>query len=289
MGFRWSRDDASIGDGFRRIAREEIGKAIAAAEDEAQETGERVHEARRRAKRLRALLRLVRPQFGRYARENAFVRDAARDLSRARDARVARETLESLMQWAGQDAPPRPAAAPGDDEATTLRTFIARMGELLARADKWKAGKIDLDTLAAGLAGTYRSGQAAMARAMDRPSDAAFHEWRKQAKYHWSQLKLLEHFAEQVVPGERKAAGALADLLGQHHDLAVLRGMVNEDAGQFGGMDAAFVLDAAQRRQAELEDEIRALGRQVYAERPRALQARFASYAEGWGEQEEVG
>ncbi len=57
MGFRWSRDDASIGDGFRRIAREEIGKAIAAAEGEAQEPGERVHEARRRAKRLRALLR----------------------------------------------------------------------------------------------------------------------------------------------------------------------------------------------------------------------------------------
>lgn len=289
MGFRWSRDDASIGDGFRRIAREEIGKAIAAAEDEAQEPGERVHEARRRAKRLRGLLRLVRPEFGRYARENAFVRDAARGLSRARDTRVATETLEALMQWAGHDAPPRPAAAQGDDEATTLRAFTARMGELLARSDKWKTGKIDLDTLATGLAGTYRRGRAAMARAMDRPSDAAFHEWRKQAKYHWSQLKLLEHFAEHVVPGERKVAGALADLLGRHHDLAVLRGMLADDAGQFGGIDAAVVLEAAQRRQRELEDETRALGRQVYAETPRALQARFARYAEGWAAQEEVG
>ncbi|RYH09528.1 MAG: CHAD domain-containing protein, partial [Alphaproteobacteria bacterium] len=66
MGFQWSLTDRTIGDGFLRIAREQIGKAVAIAEDSAETPARRVHEARRRAKKLRALLRLVRPYFGHY-------------------------------------------------------------------------------------------------------------------------------------------------------------------------------------------------------------------------------
>jgi CHAD domain-containing protein len=288
MGFRWSRDDRSIGEGFRRIAREQIGKAIEEAGDEVEAPARRVHEARRRAKKLRALLRLVRPDFGHYARENALLRDAARSLSTARDAEVAEATLHSLLQWAGHAAPAR-VAAPDVGEAPELAGFAAKMQEMLERTEKWKPGKVGLDTLLAGLANTYRSGCEAMALVGEHPTDTAFHEWRKHAKYHWNQLKLLEGYAEQVVPAERKAAGDLADLLGLHHDLAVLRDMIGRDAAPLGEADPSFVLDAAQRRRAELEAEISALGRQVYAETPKALQARFRSYLEGWAMQEAAG
>ncbi len=286
MSFQWSLDDRSIGEGFRRIAREQIEKAIAIAHDAAETPASRVHEARRRAKKLRALLRLVRPDFGQYERENAFVRDAARGLAAARDVKVAEETLADLLRWAGREPPtPRPAEEDAGEQ-DGLATFGAQMNELLARTEKWKTGKIDLDTLAEGLTDTYRRGLEAMELVGDRPSDAAFHEWRKHAKYHWNQLGLLEAAAQHILPAAHKAVGELADLLGKHHDLAVLIGMIRGDAVQFANIDRDFVLDAAGRRQAGLETEIGALGRQVYAETPKALHARFRSYLGGWRAQE---
>ena len=122
MGFQWSLQDRSMGEGFVRIAREQIDKAIAIAEDAGQAPAKRVHEARRRAKKLRALLRLVRPDFSDYAAENAFVRDAARGLSAARDTKVAEDTLDRLLDWAGREAPPRrtPDAAQVSDKDKTI-------------------------------------------------------------------------------------------------------------------------------------------------------------------------
>lgn len=289
MGFQWSLADRSIGGGFRRIAREQIGRAIGAAEDSAAPPPRRVHEARRRAKKLRALLRLVRPDFGHYAEENAVLRDTARGLSATRDVEVAEDTLAQLMQWAGREAPLGRAIAPRNDAETGLAEFAAEMRRMLERTSRWKTRKIDLDTLARGLTDTYRRGLEAMQLTAGKPTDTAFHEWRKQAKYHWNQLGLLEAAAENILPSAHKAAGELADLLGLHHDLAVLRGRVDEAAGEFGELDGGFVRAAAKRRQAELETKIGALGRQVYAETPEAFHARFRSYLEGWAAQEAAG
>lgn len=286
MGFQWSLEDRSIGDGFVRIAREQIGKAIAIAGDANDPPARRVHEARRRAKRLRALLRLVRPGFRDYARENARVRDAARALSAARDEKVAADTLVALMEWAGRQPPLiRPATEPADEESG-LAGFAAEMEQMLARSAHWKTGRIGLDTLADGLADTYRRGLEAMELALARPSDAAFHEWRKHTKYHWNQIGLCEACAEDILPSAHKAAGDLADLLGLHHDIAMLRDRLTAAPGLFGDIDTGFALEVAAQRQRELEAAIARLGRQVYAETPKAFRARFLRYLEGWAAEE---
>jgi CHAD domain-containing protein len=286
MGFQWSADDASIGDGFVRIAREQIEKAIAVASDTDESPAKRVHEARRRAKKLRALFRLVRPDFRHYAEENAFVRDAARRLSSARDLKVAADTLTDLMQWAERDVAPIVVSAEAGDEEAGLARYTADMREMLARTERWKAGRIDLDTLADGLADTYRRGLEALQHVAAHPSDEGFHEWRKHAKYHWNQLGLLEACAEDILPSAHQAVGDLAEVLGLHHDLAMLRDKLTDDAGLLGELDIGMVLDAVARRQRELEVQIGTLGRQVYAETPKGLHARFSSYLEGWAAQE---
>lgn len=286
MGFQWSLEDRSIGDGFVRIAREQIDKAIAIANDGNDPPARRVHEARRRAKKLRALLRLVRPDFGHYAQENAFVRDAARGLSAARDVTVAADTLVELMEWAGREAPQITLAAEPADEVAGLAQFAVDMQQMLARSGHWKTGKIDLDTLAEGLTSTYRKGLEAMHLVSANPTDTGFHEWRKHAKYHWNQIGLLEACAEDVLPSAHKAVGDLADELGLHHDLAMLRDKLAADPALFGELDIGFVLDAAARRQRDLEAAIGVLGRQVFAETPKGLHARFLRYLEGWASQE---
>jgi hypothetical protein len=285
MSFQWSRTDATAGYGFLRIAREQIAKAIDAAEDLSESAEKRVHESRRRCKKLRALLRLVRPGFPDYARENEFVRDAARGLAGARDERVVHRTYEALMEWAGRSGATLQllAAAEPSGEAEALATFAARMRELHARTTRWPLARVDLDTLATGLKHTYRRARWTKRFAERHRTDDAFHEWRKYAKYHWNQLGLLEECAVDVLPSAHKSAGELADMLGLHHDLSVLEHTLATAPGDLGpDLDIPFVREAIDRRRAELEARIATLGQQVFAERPKALKARFAAYLQGW-------
>jgi CHAD domain-containing protein len=289
MSFQWSHSDATVADGFLRIAREQIGKAIAGAENAAEAPEQRVHEARRRCKKLRALFRLVQPDFGAYDTENAFVRDAARGLAAARDMRVTQNTYVELMAWARHPVPPPDGdAAPNSTRETeALEQFAGHMRELDARSSQWRLDGIRLDTLASGLKRTYRSGRQTRARAVHRLTDEAFHEWRKYAKYHWNQLALIESCAAEIIPSAHKCAGDLADQLGLHHDIAVLRELLQTSPAKLGAdVDAAFALDAADRRQTEIEEKITTLGRQVFAEKPGAFKARFVAYLEGWMQRE---
>lgn len=286
MSFQWSRSDVTIGDGFLRIALEQIGKAIAGAENSAESPERRVHEARRRCKKLRALFRLVRPDFAAYDAENAFVRDAARGLAQARDMRVARGTLVELMQWAGRPIDAEPGTGV-DVEVEGLTRFAGQMRALEARSAAWQVGRIDIDTLAKGLKQTYQRGRWTRRLAEKHRTDDAFHEWRKYAKYHWNQLGLLEDCAQDVLPSAHKSAGDLAELLGLHHDLAVLDELLAATPDALGiEVDVGFAREAAARRQEEYEAKIAALGLQVFAETPRALRARFAAYLEGWMQRE---
>jgi CHAD domain-containing protein len=286
MGFHLSLDDSSIGEGFLRIAREQIQRAEAIAEDTGETPAKRVHEARRRAKKLRALLRLVRSDFKPYAEENAHIRDAARRLSGARDGKVIETTLADLMKWANYPAPPLPESTGFDPagEIEALAAFGADMRLLLQRSTTWKTGKIKLDTLAVGFTDTYRKGYEAMRELGGQPSDTGFHEWRKHTKYHWNQMGLLQTCAEDVLPSAHHAAGALADDLGTHHDLALLCQHITLGTAQLGDIDSGFTLNLARQRQSEIEARIWALGRQVYAETPKAVHNRFLSYLQSWNE-----
>ncbi|MEO1277433.1 MAG: CHAD domain-containing protein, partial [Planctomycetota bacterium] len=83
---------------FRRIATERAESAIRAIQrSEATGVAPAVHEARRRCKQIRALLRLVRPSFGKYEAENAAVRDAARSLADLRDAQSIVDAFDRLL------------------------------------------------------------------------------------------------------------------------------------------------------------------------------------------------
>jgi len=288
MGFQWSRSDRTAGDGFLRIAQEQIGKARAAAEDLAGSPEKRVHEARRRCKKLRALLRLVRKDFPRYAEENAFVRDASRGLAGARDERVVLNTYTSVMKQAGRPVQlPEQEPTDGDAEAAALAVFARQMRELQARTTQWPVDRIDLDTLADGLKQTYRRARWTRRFALRHRTDEAFHEWRKYAKYHWNQLGLLEDCAVDVLPSAHKSAGDLADVLGLHHDLAVLEALAGNAPGDIApDVDVPFLLDAIAGQRAEIETRITSLGQQVFAETPKALKARFVAYLDGWQQRE---
>ena len=86
--------------GIQRIVREEIEAAArhlsgkgAAGRDEA------IHEARKNVKKIRGVLRLMRPELGEiYGLENTFFRDVGRQLSQFRDAGATVETFDALRK-----------------------------------------------------------------------------------------------------------------------------------------------------------------------------------------------
>lgn len=284
MAFEWTRTDVTYGQGFLRIAREQVSRAVAGALDDALSPARRIHEARRRCKKLRALFRLVQSDFRRYRDENTNVRDAARHLSEARDANVVQQTLFDLMQAAGR---PLPAieTVPADEakERAVLARFASEMDAMLSRSQSWSVARIDQHTIEDGLERTYRAARDAAKATLADPSDTGFHEWRKLAKYHWHHLNLLEDCAKAMLGSEANASGTLAELLGTHHDLAVLAEILTSHPDRLGtSLDVAFVLNAIKQRQSLLEAEITPLGAQVFAETPKALRKRFAAYLTAW-------
>ena len=81
------RISESAQEAVRRIAHEQLGRAITNLALAPTNRAEAIHEARKSLKRLRALVRLVRGELGEqvYRRHNECMRDAARELAGLRD------------------------------------------------------------------------------------------------------------------------------------------------------------------------------------------------------------
>src|SRR6056297_686685 len=97
------REDESIEEFLKRVASEQVAKAIEDLEGADEELHEAVHEFRKRGKKIRGLIRLVRPGFTEYAGENAWFRDLAGELSAIRDATSMQESLAALRERYADD------------------------------------------------------------------------------------------------------------------------------------------------------------------------------------------
>src|SRR6202012_1419562 len=93
------RQDKSLRRSIRKIAFQHFEK-IHASLSNSKNDFESIHVARKNFKRLRALLRLVRPAIGesRYKGENEEFRTASRPLSEIRDAKALVEALSRLKK-----------------------------------------------------------------------------------------------------------------------------------------------------------------------------------------------
>src|SRR3954452_24809354 len=88
-------------DSMRRAAREQLEVAAAELEDGgAGDAGAAVHEARKKLKRTRSLVRLARPSLPKpvYRNVNRALRDRGRAMSGTRDADVLVATVEALQE-----------------------------------------------------------------------------------------------------------------------------------------------------------------------------------------------
>jgi len=302
MAYRLKQGEA-VGDGIKRIVREQIDRAIAEIDDPALDRDEAIHQVRKRCKKIRGVLRLVRGPLedaDLYGFENAWYRDAARRVSGVRDAEAMvechRKVVESSGEGRGAAAAAigevlvarRDAAVSGSgDVADKLAAFRGAMAEARLRVGSWPLGD-GFGGLRPGLKATYARGRKAMDAAYRRRTTARFHDWRKRVKYHWYQCRVLSEIWPPVMGARVKALSELSDLLGDDHDLAVLHDTLSAEPAPFGGRGAiASYLGLIGARRAALQAEARTLGRRLYAEKPKALIRRFGAYWDAWCEESE--
>ena len=308
----------SVRKGIRRIVRSELEDARKELK-EAQSSDEAVHGVRKRFKRLRAVVRLVRDALGeeRYREENSCFRDAARPLTEVRDAKVLIEAFDNLLKHAAEQTPAAADSAeiasaeivvvdaiPPDAIAavheglerhrSAVRTSVLEqehcgvgaaqiVEQAIARLRDCKITGLHWSVLRRAMKRAYKKSQRAYRIASERQTTPNFHEWRKQAKYLWHQIELVERIRPRVM---KKLAGRvheLTQLLGDDHDLAILRETLSADPESFGGNAALQSLfPVLERRRAELGRDAIALEQRIFGETPSGFIRRIDRYWKRW-------
>jgi CHAD domain-containing protein len=253
---------------------------------------EAVPEVRKCFKRIRAALRLVREDLGDdlYHEENYCFRDAGRPLTLVRDAEVLIETADKLAQQFPAAIEPGAFAKIHDallanrqevtrrvlDEDKAFAAVEEAAARALTRLPDWRIERDGWVAVESGLRRVYREGHRALALAAEDPSVANLHEWRKQAKYLWQQLRLLGTAWTSSEKELVEQTHQLATLLGEDHDLAVLRETLAADPLAYGGhriLKGVFaVID---RRRGDLEQQAFDLGDGIYKDAPRVFTSRI--------------
>jgi CHAD domain-containing protein len=294
----------SVQEGIRRIAHEQLGRAIANLAPTSVHGDEAIHEARKSLKRLRALLRLARGELGEeiYRRNNECMRNAARELAGLRDAAALREALDELLQWLGSRAPRsrfKPIATwlasrhadHFEDRGMQLVELTSnvhgRLRILDAEVDDWPRHRDGWRTLSAGLRRVFLRGRREYAEVLWLPTDEALHCWRKRVKYLRYHHQLLQPIWPEIMDAAIDQADELGELLGKDHDLALLAAACTCGNGNAGHPSTLRALNRriAERR-LELQARCRVLGQRIYTERPKDFVRRLRGYWDSWSEEQ---
>ncbi len=298
--FRFDRKE-SVPDGVRRMATAQLDAGIyVLTNPDELGLGESVRDFRKRCKKLRGLLRMVRPELGGvFKRENVAIRDASRSLSEARDAQAMISTEGDLISNGKSDVTKSEAAeahaeivAHAQREAANLEAHLDRMqpaiialGEVRERVPSWPLTLEGFDALAPGIAKVYQQGRKLAAASRESPTVVALHTWRKRAKYLWYQIGIITPAKPKKLQPLTDQLDDLGDLLGHDHDLAVMIETLKSSPSDFGGKGyVKKAAKAARSQRRHLQKDAHAIGKGIYTDKPGVFVAKLGRYWDAWHE-----
>lgn len=290
MAFRFKLSEP-FEEGCRRVAREQIERAKSQLKSVGDATIA-VHETRKCLKRLRALLRLIRPAIGESAfrSENSHLREIGMMLSSTRDRHVLIETITKLEAGSGHEGLAAPVrrllteqnGEQGDHvDAAVMKQALKELGEAETRLAKLRISGRGFEVVGGGLEVSYRKARRAFRLAYDKRADEAFHEWRKGTQQHWRHMVLLSRAWTDCMEARINESRELSQLLGDDHDMAILADFVHSPrAAGIPAEQIDLIEKLARERQEQLRASARPLGKRLYAEPAKALKRRIATYWE---------
>ncbi|TIX80568.1 MAG: CHAD domain-containing protein [Mesorhizobium sp.] len=278
----------------RRILAEEIGKALVHLDAAHDRPEQALHKCRKRLKNVRALLRLVRSGDETFCRtENQCYRQVSALLAGPREATALVETIDRLAA-----SFPEHGAGGGLDEVRDR--LVARQQDLHGGAGLGAAigaaiaaceegiGRIDAlalpdqpeqaaDVLAEGARITLRRARKALDKAGSRGEADDFHDLRKAAKTHGMHLSLLGRLWPTPIKARRKAVDELGEMLGELHDVFVLRTLLEADDRPLGSPQETRLLSKLLKRsEKSLKKSCLAAAADLFGDSPRRSTRKLA-------------
>lgn len=292
MVFEFQKGE-TLENGARRIARELIDGALRTIANSESDPESAIHEVRKYCKKLRALVRLFRDEFGRseYRAENRRFRDIAREFSERRDRVALVEAIKDVLEAKKEDNIQQlmealrlsvcshfvgtlPSGRPeGFDRAEEL------FREARDRCSSWKVGGNDFSVVKPSIKRAYRRGRETFAEARKNPDLETMHEWRKSSKYLWYHYRLLNRLRPSEMSPAAERQHDLCSRLGHERDVRILSMHLEESPKLVSDRaERKMLLKYLSRRRKELLKAIWDLGDELYAEKPKIFVSRLGCY-----------
>jgi CHAD domain-containing protein len=277
------KQDAPIAAEVRRIVLRQLELAISELHSVGDpQSDEAVHDARRRVKKIRAIIRLVRPVLA------GGGRSVDRDLSRVSrllapvaDGQGVVETLEELAHRYAKTLP-KPTleaarvgvirnSARADHQAEARGIMKIAAGTLRherKRIKQWRIEARGFRAIEPGLEESYKRARRMMLHTWSKPRPSRFHSWRRCVKDHWFHVRLLEGRCGNHLLAHQRRIEALDGILGEYHNVILLRDVLVKDTALTRD-EVARCLRVVARYQRVLRRHAEMLGVRVFIERPR--------------------
>ena len=300
MSIRFEHPERSVEDNVRKAAKMEFDRAIADVSETGFEVHGTVRNVRRRLKRIRSLLRLIRPVFPAYAEENAALRVIGADVAALRDAMALVESVDFLARGREGDVAADlarlrlelTARAAAEEERLDRDAFLLGLRTSLrdarVRSELWELDDGGRQAIVPGFVSTYRRARRGLRHARAGGADEGFHEWRKAVKHHWVQLALLRRLVPDFADMRRVRAQKLARTLGDLQNLCLLEHRLCENA-PLAAADVAPIGELARDEAARLKRRALTFGKPLFAEPPKQVRARWDSYWLDWQASQRLG
>jgi CHAD domain-containing protein len=281
MSFRLE-PEAPIASEVRRLVQAQLEAAISelrAVGDP--ESDEAIHDARRRVKKIRAVIRLVRPALDKtYRAVDRELKNVSRMLAPVADGQGIIETLDQLAHRYRKLLPERALRSiraglrerslRADREAQS-RGYIRLAAQTLRaerdRIDQWAITGDGFAAIASGLEESYRRARKGMILAWSKPKGHHYHSWRRYVKDHWFHVRLVEQSCGNQLLRYQHRLEALDGVLGEYHNVIILRKVLATD-GFTSAKETARCLRVVSRYQRLLRRHAETLGVRVYGDKP---------------------
>lgn len=285
--------DEPVRVGVVRVADGLIQNALERISNPNGDRAEDIHVVRVTIKRLRALLRLIRPVISETAfdREDARLSRAAHRFALARELDVARKTLANLpvskdrehdalaavlAGFSGTSEPPVEIDQATNEIKLDLRQTRRDLHRLRVSGGEWKA-------IGPGLRDVYRECRKRMRSALARGDDEAFHKWRIRVKNLFYELETLQPVWPKRLAKMVADLRELQDEIGADHDLVVVKKSLLETPDAFGGAEVIErVVRPIDDRSRKLRRAVEPLAHAIFNQRPRRFVHKLGQHWRLW-------
>jgi len=263
-------DHEEISHAAHRILSEQYDLIISSSKN-SENIDVAVHDIRKASKRIRAVLRMLRPDLPPeiYLRENVFLKEISRKLAVARNFHVFEDEFENIVS-AGiielSDKTVKLITQHLKEKKTDsfeLLTGLAIFHSIATKTQEVKLRFLEVDlsmlgphTVYKGIGKVFAWGQKQMVHSQQFPTDENLHELRKRIKTLMYLVKLIKDVSPEFFNGYFKGLKSASLALGEDHNMAELGDYLDTLEDEIIPADEKLKLESyisSQRQQIQLE------------------------------------